>query len=55
VSGNDKEELYRRLAQARRMIKEPLDARTKYSISSLISELEQHIADIEERDTDVPE
>ena len=49
-----KEELYRRLAQARRLHKEPLDARTKNSLSSLIAELEQHIAAIEARDTDAP-
>jgi DNA-binding GntR family transcriptional regulator len=55
VSRNDKEELYRRLAQARRMIREPLDSQTRVSISSLINEIEQHIAAIEARDADAPE
>lgn len=52
MAAKEKKELYRRLAQARRLFREPLDPQTRDSISSLIKELEQHIAAIEARDAD---
>jgi hypothetical protein len=50
----DKEELYRRLAQARRMFTPTLDPTTRERIQKLVSDLEQHIAKVEARDTDAP-
>ena len=50
----DKEELYRRLAQARRMIAHPLDLVTRERLRQLALDLEAHIAEIEARDADAP-
>jgi hypothetical protein len=47
----DKEELYRRLAQARRLINEPLDPLTLKRIEALALELEKQLAFV---DTDAP-
>ena len=46
------EELYRRLAQARRMLVPTLDPITKERIATLVSELENHIAQVETKDLD---
>jgi len=50
----DKEELYRRLAQARRMLTPTLDPVTRQRIQGLVNDLETHIAGVEKRDTDAP-
>jgi hypothetical protein len=52
---SDKEELYRRLTQSRRLLAQALDEVTKGRISGLVGELEQQIAEIESRDADAPE
>ena len=52
VTTGDREELYRRLNQARRFDKEALDGRTKDAVRSLINELERHVAEIETKRTD---
>jgi hypothetical protein len=44
VAENDREELYHRLARARRLRKVLPDTKTKDSIFALLAELEQHIA-----------
>lgn len=44
----DKEELYRRLAQARRMLTPMLDPVTRDRIQGLVGDLESHIAAVEE-------
>jgi hypothetical protein len=54
VAGN-KEELYRRLAQSRRLASEPNDALTKSRIAALSRELEEQLAAAEARDADVPD
>lgn len=51
----EKEELYRRLAQARRMITQPLDPVTKERLQSLVTDLENHIATVEAGDADAPD
>ncbi|MGM4929684.1 hypothetical protein [Tardiphaga sp. 619_E2_N8_5] len=50
----DKEELYRRLAQARRLIAEPLDPLTVERLEALALELEKQLAVVELNDTDAP-
>lgn len=50
----DKEELYRRLAQARRLIAEPLDPLTVERLKALALELEKQLAFVERNDTDAP-
>lgn len=50
----NKEELYRRLAQARRMSTPGLDPTTKERVEKLISDLEAHLAAIEAKVTDAP-
>ncbi|WP_175500570.1 hypothetical protein [Bradyrhizobium sp. NFR13] len=45
-----KEELYRRLQQSRRFLREPIDAETKSRIAGLVTELEQQLAVAEARD-----
>ena len=51
---DDVEELYRRLAQARRMHAQPVDGLTKTRLKDLIVELEQQLAVAEVRNTDAP-
>jgi hypothetical protein len=46
------EELYRRLAQARRMLIPTLDPVTKERIEALVGDLEKHIAEVETKDLD---
>jgi len=48
----EKNELYRRLAQAKRMVAQPLDAVTKERLHALVDDLQNHIATIEARDAD---
>jgi hypothetical protein len=48
----DKGELYRRLAQARRLISRPLDPLTLQRLEALASELEEQLAFVEMNDTD---
>ena len=50
----DKEELYRRLAQARRLIAEPLDPLTVERLQALALEFETQLAVVELNDTDAP-
>jgi hypothetical protein len=50
----DKEEFYRRLAQARRLIAEPLDPLTIQRLEALATELENQLAFVELNDTDAP-
>lgn len=50
----DKEELYRRLAQARRLLAQPLDPLTIRRLEALTSELEKQLAIVELNDTDAP-
>jgi hypothetical protein len=50
----DVEELYRRLAQARRMHAQPIDDLTKVRLKELITELEQQLAAAEAGETDAP-
>ena len=50
----DKEELYRRLAQARGLIAEPLDPLTIQRLETLALELEKQLAIVELNDTDAP-
>jgi hypothetical protein len=52
---SNKEELYRRLAQSRRFLSEPLDGVTKGRLAALVADLEEQIAEIEARDADAPE
>lgn len=54
VKNSDKEELYRRLAQSRRFLSEPLDPETKSRIAALVAELEQQLELVETRDDDAP-
>jgi hypothetical protein len=54
VALNDKEELYRRLAQARRMVDEPVDPLTKERLKTLIRDIERDLAAAEARDADAP-
>lgn len=49
-----KEELYRRLEQARRLVTPSFDPTTRERIGRLISDLESDIAAIEARDADAP-
>jgi hypothetical protein len=49
-----KEELYRRLAQARRLIVEPLDPLTVERLEALVLELEKQLDLAELNDTDAP-
>lgn len=49
-----KEELYRRLAQARSMVAQPIDRVTKERLQGLIHDLEKDMATIEARHTDAP-
>jgi len=51
----NKEELYRRLAQARRLIILPLDPLTMQRLAAVALELEKQIAIVELNDTDAPE
>jgi hypothetical protein len=53
VAGN-KEELYGRLAQSRRLAGEPNDALTKSRLAALSGELEKQLAAAEARDADAP-
>lgn len=50
--GSGKEELYRRLEQARRLVTPTLDPTTRERIGRLISDLESDLAAIEARDAD---
>jgi hypothetical protein len=50
----DVEELYRRLAQARRMHAQPIDDLTKARLKELIVEIEQQLAAAETGNTDAP-
>jgi hypothetical protein len=55
VSGESgKDELYRRLEQARRLVTPTLDPTTRERIGRLISDLESDLAAIEARDADTP-
>ena len=54
IGSDNKEELYRRLAQARRMIAQPIDLLTKERLGALVTDIETHIAAIEARDSDAP-
>jgi len=49
-----KEELYRRLEQARRLVTPTLDPTSRERIGRLVSDLESDIAAIEARDADTP-
>jgi hypothetical protein len=49
------EELYRRLAQARRMLIPTIDPITKERIATLVSDLENHIAQVKTKDLHSPE
>jgi hypothetical protein len=51
---DDVEELYRRLAQARRMHAQVPDQLTKSRLRELFRELEQQLAAAESRSTDAP-
>jgi hypothetical protein len=51
---DDVEELYRRLAQARRMHAQPVDDLTKNRLKDLITEIEQQLAVAEAGDADAP-
>ncbi|WP_092148308.1 hypothetical protein [Bradyrhizobium sp. NFR13] len=51
----DKNELYRRLAQARRLIAGPLDPLTLQRLEALAVELEKQLTVVELNDTDAPE
>ncbi|MDB5688080.1 MAG: hypothetical protein JWR77_2669 [Rhizorhabdus sp.] len=52
---NQKEELYRRLAQTRRILAEALDPLTKERLKTLALDIEGQLAAAEARDTDAPE
>lgn len=54
MTGIDKEELYRRLAQARRMSNGAIDSITAERLRSLVAELESQLAAAETDDTDAP-
>lgn len=54
IGGDPKGDLYRRLAQARRMIAQPLDQLTKERLGALVTDIETHLAAIEARKTDAP-
>jgi len=49
-----REELYRRLEQSRRLLREPIDAETKSRIAGLVTELEQQLSAAELLDADAP-
>ena len=55
LDDRNKEELYRRLAQARRLITLPLDPLTMQRLEAVALELEKQIAIVELNDTDAPE
>jgi hypothetical protein len=46
----NKEELYRRLAQSRRLADEPIDVLTRNRLNALRLEIEEQIATVEARD-----
>ena len=52
---HDREELYRRLAQARRMHAQPLDELTKNRLKELVTELEKQLAVAESGSADAPQ
>lgn len=54
MTGVEREELHRRLAQVRRHIGSANDAVTKERMAALVVDLEQQIAGAETRDTDAP-
>ena len=45
MSGTSKEELYQRLAQARRLSDEPVDELTMERLQALIAEIERELAE----------
>lgn len=49
-----KEELYRRLEQARRLVTPTLDPTSRERIGRLVSDLEGQLAAIDKRDADAP-
>lgn len=51
---NNKEDLYRRLAQLRRVLSEPLDPLTQERLRAHALDLERQLAALEVRDTDAP-
>ena len=55
LDDRNKEELYRRLAQARRLIILPLDPLTMQRLEAVALELEKQIAIVELNDADAPE
>lgn len=50
----DKEDLYRRLAQSRRLAADAPDPTTKQRLQQLISDIEDEIALAEAKDADAP-
>ncbi len=54
MSGTGKEELYRRLTQARRLVSAVHDSVTADRLHHLVSDLEAQLAEIEKRDADAP-
>ncbi|MDB5621152.1 hypothetical protein [Tardiphaga sp.] len=51
---NDKEELYRRLEQARRHVSSASDPVTKERMTALVNDLLQQLAAAEAKDADAP-
>jgi hypothetical protein len=54
VATNYKEELYRRLAQSRRLTNEAYDTLTQERLRALTTDLERQLAKAEARDADTP-
>lgn len=54
MSESGKDELYRRLEQARRLASAVTDGVTVERIRHLVADLEAQLAEIEKRDTDAP-
>lgn len=51
---SDKEELYRRLEQVRRLTSAANDDLTRQRLSALVADIEQQLADAEANDADAP-
>jgi hypothetical protein len=54
VIKNDREELYRRLEQSRRLLDEALDPTTQTRMKALVMDLQQQLAAAEAKNADAP-
>lgn len=54
MAGSEREELYRRLEQSRRLAGAAGDSLTKERLTKLVSDIEHELAAAEARDSDAP-